>query len=110
MSEHPNINLLHSVDVVSKFTNHDKWARVTKQGMDQWKRNQKLALVTASTLYTALGFRGMAEAKMHFHEFILHQEERQFDELTLQRMHHGLDNEVFILFVFPIILKCSTTF
>ena len=45
-------------------------------------------------MYSALGFRGTQEMKLHFREFVLKQNDRTFDDQTLLRMQYGTDNEV----------------
>ena len=94
LADNPNVNLLHDANLLFEFCIVNKSSKVTRQGSDQWFINRKKALVTASTLYSALGFRGMAEAKIHFQEFVLKQDERQFDDFSMRRMRYGLENEV----------------
>ena len=97
LAQNPNVNLLHDVSTVTDFCYVDACASITQQGSTEWKSNRKLSVVTASTIYTALGFRGLAEAKLHFREFVLGQDDREYDEFTYRRIQHGSENEVNII-------------
>ena len=89
-----NTNLLHCPEVMSKYVDFENSSQIVQQGTEQWNVNRRKSLVTASTLYSALGLRGMKEAKWHFRQFVLADYSCVYDELTLKLFKHGSDNEV----------------
>ena len=106
LTRNENISLLHDVNTIGEFAEIGNTPRITKQGSEQWKLNRQASLVTGSTLYSALGFRGIAKAKAHFRKFVLKQDDVEYSAEALQRMKYGSENEVCS---YSSLQQCSTT-
>ena len=88
------MRLLHEAEDVSSLTDLNKHSEYVKQWSEQWKELWSQCFITGSTTYSALGFRGTQELKLHFREFVLKQNDCIFDDQTRLRMQYGTDNEV----------------
>ena len=78
--------MLHDVEHLSTVIDLDEHTKFVKQRSEKWKHLRSQSSITASTMYTTLGFRGVNEMKLHFREFILKQNDRVLDPLSIQRM------------------------
>ena len=94
LSKETNVRLLHESEDVSPLIDLSKHSEYVKQRSEQWKELCSQCFITGSTMYSALGLRGTQEMKLHFREFVLKQNDRNFDEQTLLRMQYRTDNEV----------------
>ena len=94
LSKETNVRLLHEAEDVSSLIDLNKHSEYIKQRSEQWKELRSQCFITGSTMYSALGFRGTQEMKLHFREFVLKQNDHIFDDQTLLRMQYGTDNEV----------------
>ena len=103
LSKENNVRLLHDVERLSTVIDLDEHTKFVKQRSEKWKHLRSQSSITASTMYTTLGFRGVNEMKLHLRKFILKQNDCVLDPLSIQRMQYGTDNEV-------IILQFSTTY
>ena len=97
LSKENNVRLLHDAEHLSTVIDLDEHTKFVKQRSEKWKHLRSQSSIMASTMYTALGFRGVNEMKLHFREFILKQNDRVLDPLSIQRMQYGTDNEVITL-------------
>ena len=89
-----NVRRLHSVNYVELHTtiqHHPEWFR---QLSAQWRNLRTKAHITGSTAYNAMGFRGFAQVRNHFREFIYKKGPAPVDPAAQQRMQHGRDHEV----------------
>ena len=67
--------------------------RQVKQRTEPWFKRRKLAKVTGSTMYKALGLDGLGKRKEHFDTVICGVPEKTVSQKTNQAMTHGTDNE-----------------
>ena len=103
LAKENNVRLLHDAEHLSTVIDLDEHTQFVKQRSEKWKELRLQSSITASTMYSALGFRGVNKMKLHFREFILKQNDRVLDTILIQRMQYGTDNEV-------IKLQLSTTY
>ena len=94
LANESNVRLLHEAHHLARFIDFNVHPQYVKQRSEHWMHLRKQSLITGSTIYSALGFRGTEEMKLHFREFVLKEHDRIFDDETIQRMQYGTDNEV----------------
>lgn len=89
-----NVKFLNEPDYITSSIDLKLHPQFIKQRTTLWHEMRNMALVTGSTCYNALGLSTLKEQKKHFRKFILDVSEPSFDEQTLTRLQHGIDNEV----------------
>ena len=94
LANESNVRLLHEAHHLAHFIDFNVHPQYVKQRSEHWQHLRKQSLITGSTIYSALGFRGTEQMKLHFREFVLKEHDRIFDDDTIQRMQYGTDNEV----------------
>ena len=97
LQSQPNVRRLLSPQYVSQNTTLDAHPEWFKQQSQQWKKLRSAAHVTASTAYSALGFRGFSQVKNHFREFVYKKGPVPVDAVTQVRMQHCIQHEVGVL-------------
>ena len=89
-----NVQCLQSPSYISRYIDLNVNTHLVKQKSDEWFDLCKNCFITASTIYTALGFHGRKELKMHFNEFVYKKGRRTHDDFTQRKLDHGTENEV----------------
>ena len=88
-----NVQCLLSPSYISRYIDLNVNTHLVKQKSDEWFELCKNCFVTASTMYTALGFHGRKELNMHFNEFV-YKKGRTHNDFTQRKLDHGTENEV----------------
>ena len=89
-----NVRRLLPANYVARNTTLEEHPELFKQQSPQWKKLRSGAHITASTAYSAMGFRGFKHVRNHFREFIYNKVPVPVDAATRARMQHGIQHEV----------------
>lgn len=98
-----NVKLLLEPKVLLPIFHGEVPCEYVKQRTPEWHLIRDAAVVTASSAYNALGFRQQAELDAHFEHMVYKRSARQFTEEAGRNMAHGVENEVSLLTLLPLL-------